>query len=121
MDSLDIALPVRNDPLVLPWPLLGNRGGFIQFEHGDQWRVFIRSFDVNPSVPEIVRLRYTRAQKLYLLGWFDADLIKAGELVALIALELAAGIVTDGSCANHWRKRGFAGRRKFGNLLNRLR
>lgn len=89
MDSLNIALPARSDPLVLPWPIPGNPSGFIQFEHGDQWREFIRSLDVNPSVPEIVRLKYARAQKLYLLGWLDADLIKAGELVALTALELA--------------------------------
>lgn len=32
---------------------------------------------------------YARAQKLFLLGWIDIDLIKAGELVALTALELA--------------------------------
>ncbi len=40
-------------------------------------------------IPDVVRLKYARAQKLYLLGWIDADLIKAGELVALTALELA--------------------------------
>lgn len=34
-------------------------------------------------------MKYARAQKLYLLGWIDEDLIKAGELVALTTLELA--------------------------------
>lgn len=90
MDHLDIALPIRREPLVLLWPLPGNPGAFIQFEHGEQWRAFIHSLDVDPRVPEIVRLKYARAQKLYLLGWIDPDLIKAGELVALTALELAA-------------------------------
>src|SRR5260221_6922269 len=33
--------------------------------------------------------RYQRAQKLHYLGWIDYDCIKAGELAAMIALELA--------------------------------
>jgi hypothetical protein len=33
--------------------------------------------------------KYRRAQKLCYLGWIDGDCIKAGELAALVALELA--------------------------------
>ncbi|GLZ17212.1 hypothetical protein Bpla01_07420 [Burkholderia plantarii] len=33
--------------------------------------------------------KFRRAQRLYLLAWIDFDLVKAGELVALTALELA--------------------------------
>ncbi|WP_158898749.1 hypothetical protein [Burkholderia sp. L27(2015)] len=89
MDSLDIELPTRNEPLLIPWPVPGNMGGFIQFERADQWHMFVRSFDIDCRVPDPIRLKYARAQKLYLLGWIDADLIKVGELIALSALELA--------------------------------
>lgn len=44
---------------------------------------------LRPNVPEIVAAKHRRAQKLYMLAWFDVDLIKAGELVAFTALELA--------------------------------
>jgi len=44
---------------------------------------------MDARIPDVVRMKYARAQRLYLLGWIDADLIKAGELVALTALELA--------------------------------
>ncbi len=36
-----------------------------------------------------MRAKFERAQKLYLLGWVDFSVVKAGELAALIALELA--------------------------------
>jgi hypothetical protein len=84
-----IELPPRQEPLLMPWPVQGNPGGFIQFDHADQWRMFIASLDMDARIPDVVRLKYARAQKLYLLGWIDTDLIKAGELVALTTLELA--------------------------------
>ena len=37
----------------------------------------------------MVASKFERAQKLYVLAWLDFDLINAGELVALTALELA--------------------------------
>ncbi|MDN7754730.1 MULTISPECIES: hypothetical protein [Burkholderia] len=89
MDLPHIDLPPRREPLLMPWPVQGNPGGVIQFDHADQWRTFIANLDVDARIPDVVRLKYTRAQKLYLLGWIDADLIKAGELVALTTLELA--------------------------------
>lgn len=89
MDVLDILLPIRTEPLVIPWPIPGHLGGFVRFERADQWRAFVRCFDIDPRIPDVVRLKYLRAQKLYLLGWTDPDVIKAGELAALCALELA--------------------------------
>ena len=53
------------------------------------WRDFIGALGVHPALPQIVTAKFARAQTLYLLGWIDAGLIKAGELAALIALELA--------------------------------
>jgi hypothetical protein len=94
--------------------LAGNRnpGGFIQFDHADQWRAFIAHLDLDPRTPDLVRLKYARAQKLYLLGWIDTDLIKAGELVALTSLELA---LVDRYEVHHDRKK-----RTFAALLNHL-
>lgn len=81
--------PLRSEPLLLPWPAPGRPGGFMQFDDAEQWRAFVASLDLDPHIPQIVRGKYARAQKLYLLGWIDLDLVKAGELVALTALELA--------------------------------
>ncbi|WP_204524211.1 hypothetical protein [Corticimicrobacter populi] len=61
----------------------------MQFHEVSQWQKFLRDLDLDVRVPAVVRLKYARAQKLYLLGWSDAELIKAGELVALTALEIA--------------------------------
>lgn len=83
-----IDLPSRREPLLMPWPVPGNPGGFIRFDHADQWRTFIACLDMDTRIPDVVRLKYARAQKLYLLGWVDTDLIKAGELAALTTLEL---------------------------------
>lgn len=92
MDSLWTYLPPREASLVLPWPEAGAPGGLVTFESAQIWREVVTDLSLSPFVPDIVRLKYSRAQKLYLLGWIDIDLIKAGELVALTALELA---VTD--------------------------
>lgn len=89
MNVSHIELTTRRAPLVMPWPVSGNPGGFIQFDHEDQWRAFISRLDMDSRIPDLVRMKYARAQKLYLLGWIDPDLIKAGELVALTTLELA--------------------------------
>ncbi|WP_022962630.1 hypothetical protein [Halopseudomonas pelagia] len=88
VDLLDIPLPRRDEPLLIPWPVQGNPSGFIRFDHAEQWRSFIVNLGLDLRIPLVVRKKYARAQKLYLLGWIDADLIKAGELVALTALEL---------------------------------
>lgn len=78
-----------NDPLLLPWASPGRPGGFLSFARADEWFQFVEGLALSAGVPDIVLAKYHRAQKLYLLGWVDVDLIKAGELVAFTALELA--------------------------------
>src|SRR3546814_7839366 len=67
----------------------GNPGGFVRFEKPIEWRSFIESLGIDTRIPGIAGAKFARAQTLYLLGWVDVGLIKAGELAALIALELA--------------------------------
>jgi len=103
MDLLENGFPPRLEPLVLPWPSRGNPAGLMQFHEVGQWQKFIHDLDLHVRVPAVVRLKYARAQKLYLLGWIDAELIKAGELVALTALELALLGSHGGQVAKHKR------------------
>lgn len=84
-----IALPARDSPLILAWPANGQASGFLSFGEPESWRAFIDSLGIHPLIPVIVQTKFARAQSLYLLGWIDGGLIKAGELAALIALELA--------------------------------
>jgi hypothetical protein len=76
-------------PLIVPWPTKANIGGMLEFREASEWLAFLRQRDLDPAVPLIVTAKYQRAQKLYALAWQEFDLIKAGELVALTALELA--------------------------------
>ena len=105
-DLSDLVLQVRRDPLLLHWPADGNPGGVLSFETGAAWRDFIAGLGIDPRVPHIVRLKFDRAQRLYLFGWIDFSLVKAGELAALIALELALMDRYGGALPR--RKRGFA-------------
>lgn len=89
MDLTHIALSDREEPVLLAWPIQGNAGGFIRFEKAADWRAFVQSLGIDTRIPKIVRAKFARAQTLYLLGWFDLSIVKAGELAALIALELA--------------------------------
>lgn len=84
-----ITLSDREEPVLLAWPTQGNAGGFIRFEKAADWRAFVESLGIDARIPEIVRAKFARAQTLYLLGWVDFSVVKAGELAALIALELA--------------------------------
>lgn len=88
-DHSHIALNDRDDPVLLAWPTQGNAGGFARFEKAAEWHAFIESLGIDRRIPEIVRAKFARAQTLYLLGWVDFSVVKAGELAALIALELA--------------------------------
>ena len=88
-DHPHITLSDRTEPVFLPWPMDGNAGGLMQFQKATDWRAFVESLGVDPRIPEIVRAKFARAQMLYLLGWADFSVVKAGELAALIALELA--------------------------------
>ncbi|MFK2891691.1 hypothetical protein ISS98_11200 [Dyella flagellata] len=88
--SLDVsAWPAQEGPLVVPWTEPGNPAHFHAFSMAEDWLAFVHSFNLSPSIPQTVALKYLRAQKLYAFAWFDCDLIKAGELVALSALERA--------------------------------
>jgi hypothetical protein len=89
IDHSHIALSDRDEPMLLAWPTQGNAGGFIQFEKAADWRTFVESLGIDTRIPDIVRAKFARAQTLYLLGWVDFSIVKAGELAALIALEVA--------------------------------
>ncbi|WP_199084344.1 hypothetical protein [Bosea sp. ASV33] len=83
------ALAERPTPLVLQWPVPGNPAALVAFETPGEWRRAIAALDLDARLPDMVRRKFARAQKLHLLGWQDIDLLKAGELAALAALELA--------------------------------
>lgn len=89
LDAIARAATSYPGPQVLPWPIPGNPAGFISFADFGEWRGFMSNLSLRAEIPEIVRVKFQRAQKLYLLAWIDFDLIKAGELVAMTALELA--------------------------------
>ena len=88
LDLDHIQLAGRDAPLIIPWPSPSNPGGFLQFDDPETWRRFIVGLSIDDRIPHIVQLKFRRAQTLYLLGWIDLDVLKAGELAALIALEL---------------------------------
>jgi len=89
LETLARQLAPRVAFLTLPWPQPGQPAGFRTFETLSEWRLCVEDLGLRQGIPEIVAAKYRRAQKLYLLAWLDIDLIKAGELVALTALELA--------------------------------
>lgn len=76
-------------PMVIPWPMPGNPGALRSVSNFAEWCEMIRELGVNPAVPLAERAAFERAQKLYVAGWIDADAMKAGELIAFTALELA--------------------------------
>jgi hypothetical protein len=88
-DRSHITLTDRERPVLLAWPTPGNPGGFLRFEKAADWRDFVESLGIDERIPDIVRAKFARAQTLYMLGWVDFSVVKAGELAALIALELA--------------------------------
>lgn len=80
----------RNDaPFVMLWPQPGNPVALLTFRRFQEWQTFIAERGLHPAIPRIVGDKFRRAQRLYALAWVDAGLVKAGELVALTALELA--------------------------------
>lgn len=105
-DRSQIMLTDREQPVLLAWPTRGNPGGFLQFEKADDWRHFVDGLGIDKQIPDIVREKFARAQTLYMLGWVDFSMVKAGELAALIALELA--VVDRYGARISKRKRSFA-------------
>ncbi len=79
----------KSEPFHVPWPMPGHPASFPSFANFAAWREFVLQFSLHPMLPLPVSGKFERAQKLYILTWIDFDLIKAGELIALTALELA--------------------------------
>jgi hypothetical protein len=88
-DRSHIVLADRDEAVLLAWPMPGNPGGFVRFDKAVDWRDFVENLGIDTRIPDIVRAKFSRAQTLYILGWIDFGVVKAGELAALIALELA--------------------------------
>jgi hypothetical protein len=88
-DITSVELDRSDCPFVIPWPQPGNLAAVLTFHQFSEWQAFVTARGLHPAIPQIVRDKYRRAQRLYLFAWIDADLVKAGELVALTALELA--------------------------------
>jgi hypothetical protein len=89
VEAISVAAEKASGPLVMPWPMPGALGGFVSFGTFSEWLDFVEALGLGDHVPQIVTAKYLRAQKLLLLSWIDFDLVKAAELVALTALELA--------------------------------
>ena len=108
-DRSHITLTDREQPVLLAWPTPGNPGRFVRFEKATDWRDFVEGFGIDTRIPDIVRTKFARAQTLYMLGWVDFSVVKAGELAALIALELAV--------MDRYGGRISKGKRNFATLL----
>ena len=89
LDAVAMAEDRSSNPLLVPWPMPGNLGGFRSFSAFAEWQAFVLDLSLRRTVPDSIASKFERSQKLHLLAWIDFDLIKAGELVAMTALELA--------------------------------
>ena len=90
LDAFKLPLDRSNAPFVVPWLHTPETpSGLRSFTNIMEWRAYIRDLRLDEGVWPGAAQKFQRAQKLYFLAWLDADLIKAGELVALTALELA--------------------------------
>jgi hypothetical protein len=83
LDAVALAANQSPGPLVVPWPVSGNPGGFVSFANFAEWQAFVMNLGLRGRIPEIVTAKFERALKLHILAWIDFDLIKTGELVAL--------------------------------------
>ncbi|WP_420469974.1 hypothetical protein [Brevundimonas sp. FT23042] len=89
MTDTPIELFSRHEPLVLLWPAPSGPSVERVFTQAIEWRAFIEAMGLPSPIPAVTAAKFSRAQTLYLLAWLDPGLIKAGELAALVALELA--------------------------------
>jgi hypothetical protein len=89
LHALEASADRSADPVRMIWPVQGNPVGWVSFANFVEWHDFVERLGLNRPTPEIVAAKFERAQKLHLLAWLDFDLIKAGELIGLTALELA--------------------------------
>ena len=91
MDDITFAdtWPDRSaSPLTVPWPDQGNPGAVRNLTRAAEWLDLIRACNLHGAVPMIVVARFDLAQKLYAYGWLEDGFVKAGELAAVVALEL---------------------------------
>lgn len=89
LDAACMAVDRSSDPLIVPWPMPGNLTSFQSFDTFAAWRRFVLQFSLHDSLPQVVAVKFQRAQKLHLLAWIGFDLITAGQLMAMTTLELA--------------------------------
>jgi len=89
LDALGALAGRQQRPLTVPWPMPGDPGAFVDFASFGLWQKFVLKFSLRKGIPSIVKDEFDLAVKLHLLAWIDFSLIKAGELMALAALELA--------------------------------
>jgi hypothetical protein len=68
IDLSQVSFSDRDQPVLLAWPTDGNAGGFIQFERFSDWRAFVESLGIDERIPDIVRVKFARAQTLYLVS-----------------------------------------------------
>lgn len=91
IDLLNIS-EYRKFPLSICWAAPDNPAKLHVFHCYSDWDKFITGLSLNKQVPQAISTKYDRAQALYLMAWIRDDVIKAGELAALVALELALKI-----------------------------
>lgn len=60
--------PQRSAPFVMPWPQRGNPAALLTFYRFHEWLAFISDRGLHCAIPHIVRDKYRRAQRLYLLS-----------------------------------------------------
>ena len=103
-DILHVSADRIDMPLPIHWPESGNPSAIQVFDRLCDRQAFVAGKRLHFAIPHVVAAKYWRAQKLYFLGWIDYDLIKAGELAALTALELALRTDTDGPICSTGRR-----------------
>lgn len=114
LDRVETAMGRIPGPLTVPWPMPGRPDAFPTFEIFGDWRTFALQFGLRDGLPLVVSSKFDRAHKLLLLAWLDADLLKAAELTAFTAPELA---LRD---RNGPQTKKAYGNMKFGHLLRYL-
>ena len=87
IESVTLAAERLPGSRMIPWPVKGNLGGLVTFASFAEWRDLVLSFRLRLGVPRNMADGFDRAIKLYLLAWLDFDVVTAGELAALAALE----------------------------------
>lgn len=89
LDSFTLPLDRSGAPFVIPWLHTPETpSGLRSFTNIMEWRAYLHDLRLDDGAWPGAIQKFRRARKLYFLAWLDADLIKAGELVALTALEL---------------------------------